>query len=368
MAPDIAIDTRVVDSVPAWTWGERARNSKFGGNIVLAGVQKVSVRLTAIKKLSETLGLQGEDELRSSAHILHEVKTANKKYMQFNSPFAVGFKALKAGIASGRFPKFVAFTAPQFGFPGAERGGMISPLEADRVMAYDLHREAIENSMELEAAGLGELIDIWWPAFTTRMFDDPDNPPMSFAKAWDLMVNFWVKLLQETGGEIWLEWKPGDPGCDYLNTLALAVKFCHQVNSLLGRVAMHINNEWAHILLAGHTITADTETTIKEGLFTGFFHGNMGQMMPISIESWLAQGHAIENYAIGIDWDWPIGVGGNKARWFDQQNALKLMENAGKPLVICEHDVNPAGLPPEVVFTRSILNRRKMSADWRAAA
>ena len=222
--------TRWVDSVPSWALGPRASNPKFGGGIILGGIPDVSDRLHAVLQLSKKLGLEGNDELRSSGHILHEIRTAIPEYMEFNAPGAVSFEVLKAGISTGQYPHWVAMTAPQFGFKGAERGGMISRNPADRKMARALHIEAINRSRELVSLGLGTGINIWWPAWTSRKVDDPANPPMSYSEARDTMLAFWVDVLDETDGSMWLEWKPGDPGIDYLMTIENAIKFCTDVN------------------------------------------------------------------------------------------------------------------------------------------
>ena len=114
--------TQFIHSVPAWALGERAFSAKFGGNVIVAGIPMVKDRLLAIKWLSKRLGLKGENELRTSGHILHEVKTGIRAYQKYNAPTAINFNLLKSGIRTGEYPTVVAFTAPQFGFKGAERG------------------------------------------------------------------------------------------------------------------------------------------------------------------------------------------------------------------------------------------------------
>ena len=360
-------ETVWIDSVPSWALGLRPSNSKFGGGIILAGIQRVDARLVAIEKMSATLGLPKERKLRSSGHVLHEVKTKIRKYAQFNSADAINFDVLKAGIKSGRFPEWVAMTAPQFGFKGAERGGMISSTPADRVMAHDLHKQAIEWSLELAQESLGAGISIWWPAWTSRRIGDPNNPPMEFQEAWDTALEFWVNLLGSTGGTMWLEWKPGDPGIDYWMTIELAIQFCNAVNAALGRIAMYINNEFAHVLLSGISVAQGVKQTIEAGLFSGFVHGNSGQKFPLIVQNLLEGGTKAEDILIGMDWDWPIGEGG-KAIWDDQQEAIGLMDKAGVPVVYCEHDVNPSGVDPILVFTQSVSNRTKMLEATRATA
>ncbi|MCX6723764.1 MAG: hypothetical protein NT155_01155 [Candidatus Staskawiczbacteria bacterium] len=351
--------TKWIDSAPAWAWGPRASNSKFGGGIILAGIKKVVDRLLAVKKLSKRLGLKGDEEVRSSGHILLEVKTEIKKYKEHNAPGAISFKELKAGIASGKFSKWVAMTAPQFGFRGAERGGMISLNKSDRIMARDLHIEAITRSQELEQAGLGAGVNIWWPAWTSRRLGNPKNPPMDDKEAQDLMLNFWLDVLKTTGGTMWNEWKFGDPGSDYLMTIGQAIGFCKTLNQVLGRPAMFINNEFAHILGSGISVADGVQQTVDAGLFCKFVHANSGQRLPVSIDSLLKAGVAPDQIPILIDWDWAVGVGG-EATWKDQQEAIGIMDKTDQAVIYCEHDVNPSGLDPLKVFEMSIRNRQKM--------
>ena len=358
--------TRWVNSVPAWTLGPRARNSKFGGGVILNGIPRVEDRLVATMKLSKKLKLRGDEELRSSGHVLHEIKTNIGRYKKYNASTAISYRRLVAGMRSGEYPKWVAMTAPQFGFPSAERGGMISRFPEDRQMAMDLHIEAITWSQELEQLGLGAGVSIWWPAFTARMIDNPEEMPRNFEEAWDMMLKFWVKVLGQTGGTMWCEWKPGDPGIDYLCTIELAIKFCQAVNEELGRIAMLVNNEFAHILLSGIRVVDGVRKTVQAGLFSRFFHANSGQMFPLSIQKLLDQGADPEYILIGIDWDWYLGAGGIEM-WKDQQEAIGIMDEAGEDIIYCEHDVNPAGLPPLEVFKWSIQAQQKMLANVRAA-
>ena len=244
---------------------------------------------------------------------------------------------------------------------------MISKIPADRDMARALHMEAIERSADLAASGLGANVSIWWPAWTSRRVDDSSNPPMETKEAWDTMLAFWVDVLGKTGGNMWLEWKTGDPGIDYLMTLDLAIEFCNAVNGALGRTAMWINNEFAHILLSGIDVAEGVKMTIEAGLFSRFVHANSGQMLPDSVQSMLDSGTQPEHIPILIDWDWAVGIGG-QTTWDDQQKAIGLMDQAGQDIVYCEHDVNPSGQDPLKVFELSIGNRQKMLADTRAAA
>lgn len=351
---------RWVHSVPAWTLGPRAANPKFGGNIVLDGIPEVRDRLLAIPPFSKKLNMVGDDAILTSGHTLLEFKTGIRKYQRYNAPGSISVKDLKAGIKAGEFPRILAITAPQFGFTGAERGGMISPLIADRLMAYDLHRESIELAADLKSRGLGEGVCIWWPAFTSRKFSPTGQATRPFDEARKMMVEFWVTILTaKPYGEMHLEWKPGDPGIDYLCTIKLAIEFCNDVNRALGRKAMYINNEFAHILLQGITVYRGVEQTIAAGLFTGFVHANSNLMYPIDIQTLIDRGVPVESILGGLDLDLAVGVG-DKDIWCDQQNAIGLMDGSGVPTAFCEHDLNPSGEDPFKVHELSIANVEKM--------
>jgi hypothetical protein len=358
--------TRWIDSVPAWALGPRPSNAKFGGGIILAGIPDVYDRLVAIKRLSRKMGLKGEDALRSSGHILHEVRTSVRKWKKHNADTAIEFRDLMSGIRNEVFPFWVAMTAPQFGFKGAERGGMISRIPADRQMAKDLHLEAIARSMELENSGFGAGINIWWPAWTSRKIDEIENPPMEFQEAWDTMLAFWVDVLRTSGGKMWLEWKPGDPGIDYLMTLELAIKFCMAVNKEFSTPRMFINNEFAHVLLSGLTVSEGVQMTVEARLFDKFVHANSGQQFPLRIQTLLEKGIEPDQILIGSDWDWVVGAGGDD-NWRDQQKSIGIMDKAGQDVIYCEHDVNPAGQDPLKIFELSIRNRQEMLSATRAS-
>ncbi len=356
---------KMVHSVPAWTLGPRAANPKFGGNVILNGIPMVEDRLLAIPPFSKKLGLFGDEALLTSGHILHEFKTSIPALRRHNSADAISQRDLKAGIKAGRFPRILAITAPQFGFKGAERGGMISSrIDAD--MAFSLHSEAIELAMELKELGFGEGFCIWWPAFTSRSLNPLGRPSPSLEEAWNRMLYFWVGLLGKTGGVMHLEWKPCDPGIDYLCTIGLAIEFCNAVNRELGRKAMMINNEFAHVLLSGIPVAAGVYETIKAGLFSGFVHGNSNLMYPQDIEKLIHGGVDIATVLGGLDLDWAVGVGG-PAIWDDQQEAIGLMDQSGVPTVFCEHDLNPAGEDPFAVHELSIRNVQKMLETTRGA-
>lgn len=342
----------------------RGANPKFQGGVVLGGIERVAYRMAAVKELSDRLKL--ENPLLTSVHLLHEMKTSQPEYMRFNNPNAITFADLKQGIKSGCFPQILAITAPAFGFKGIERGAILSPDKAVQKMARSLHIEAIERAQELEEDGCGKGVAIWWPAFDTRRLDLLDGSGvMDEEKALEIMKDFWVDVLEETNGCMWLEWKVSDPGVlDYIWTLGKAIKFCISVNEALGRNAMFINNEWAHLLIGGVTVREGTQSTIDAGLFTGFVHVNSAQLFPVNIEKEMADADP-QTIPSGIDWDWAVGIGGDE-RWEDQEKAVEILDNCpGVETIFAEHDINPAGQDPVSFAELSIRNLQKMLDNIR---
>lgn len=307
----------LIHSIPVWTMGRRGANSKFQAGIELAGIGPVAERLAAITQLSNNIETVSKKPLLTSLHILHEVRSKIPKYEKFNSPNAISLEDLKSGVENSDFPRILAITSPAFGFAGVEKGAILSSDQNVRRMAEDLHIEAINYAKELKDKGLGEEVVIWWPAFDGRRLDLlEDENPLSLEDAWKELKDFWVNILKKTEGKVWLEWKTGDPDIDYICTLKLAIDFCNDVNKMLGRQAMFINNEWAHLLIGGTTVADGTRRTIDAGLFTGFVHVNSAQLLPVSIENLISAGCQPEEIAFGMDWDWAVGMGG-EGRWND---------------------------------------------------
>ncbi len=358
-----------VHSIPTWTMGPRGANPKFQSGVELAGIASVADRMTAITELSSNIKTAGERPLLTSAHILHEIKSPNPKYRRFNSPNAITFGDLTKGIKRGDFPHILAVTAPAFGFPGVERGAILSSDPKKVQMAKDLHIEAIKRAKELKEMGLGEGIVIWWPAFDSRRLDLLDQPPMSLKDALDRMADFWIDVLKTTNGKVWLEWKPSDPGIDYICTLKLAIDFCARINKAFDHRVMFINNEWAHFLIGGLPVYEGTKRTIEAELFTGFLHVNSAQLLPISLEVLIQEGSDIQDIATGVDWDWVVGMGGQH-RWSDQERAVDIIDCCpakAATTIYAEHDINPAGQDPITSAGVSISNLERMLLATRNA-
>jgi hypothetical protein len=361
-----------VHSIPVWTLSPRSANAKFQGGVTLAGIPSVRQRLAAIQKLSKKLSGRvvpgGSEPLLTSVHMLHELKSGIREWQKHNSPWAISFRELKAGIKRGDFPRILAVTAPAFGFAGAEGGVILSSDPKKVQMAKDLCAEAANCAAELKYKNLGEQVVIWWPAFDSRRLDLLDGSPLAFDEAWKRMVDFWVSLLRPSGQDkVWLEWKPSDPGIDYICTLGLAIRFCNEVNKEAGYKAMFINNEWAHLLIGGLTVAEGTRRTIEAGLFTGFVHVNSAQILPMSIENVLLEGClSPAEIGSGTDWDWAVGIGSER-RWVDQVEAVGLMDDAtiDGGTIFAEHDINPGGQDPIEYATLSINNLERMLGQAR---
>lgn len=347
-------------SIPAWILSPRGANPKFQAGVELAGIGPVKDRLLAIEALSDEFSGEtaSNQPFLTSVHLLHEVRSEIPECQPFNNKNAISFGDLKSGIKDGSFPRILAVTAPAFGFIGVEQGAILSPNQEIRKMARKLHLEALERSAELKKEGSGEGVVIWWPAFDSRRLDF-EGMPLSFKGAWDKLTAFWIDLLTGNDWMIWLEWKPADPGIDYLCTLKLAIEFCNWVNETLGRKAMVINNEWAHLLIGGLTVAEGTRRTIEAGLFTGMVHVNSAQLLSVSLENFMAGGCEPEEIATGMDWDWAVGMGGDN-RYDDQKEAVKIMDNCGVETIFAEHDINPAGQNPIEYAKTSIENLETM--------
>jgi len=372
---------KFVHSIPAWTMGPRSANPKFQTGIILNGIPLVEDRLLALMRLNAKLETRDEQPLLTSVHVLHEVKTRNPRLARYNSPSAIHPDKLMSGIRRGKFPRILAVTAPAFGFKGAQNGGILAD---DNTMAIELHREALSLAERLKDEGLGEGVVIWWPSFDSRRMNvlKPINmrrtkrmsakelvsvyldlfEGLTHEEAWVSLKEFWVQQLQDDG-KVHLEWKSVDPGdLDYVCTLELAIKFCKEVNDALGRIAMLINNEWAHLLCSGKTVLNGTKETYEAGLFSGFLHCNSARLMPVSVSTQLESGKAPNEIVTSFDEDWAVGMGG-KERWDDQAASVNYLETCGVETIFAEHDINPAGNDPLAYAAFSIGNLEKMLAS-----
>jgi hypothetical protein len=275
------------------------------------------------------------------------------------------------GIEEGNYPRIAALTAPAFGWPGVEDGALLNENPSIVEMVKALHVEAIIKSKHLKSKGLGEGLAIWWLAFDSERLNHgkPREKELSREMAFQVMVNMWVEILKKALDTldvmgivvpddeplIHLEYKPRVPGHDYISTLELACRFCEEVNDRLNRRAAALNNEWAHLLLGGMTVKEGTETTIKRGHFTGYFHANSAELANVS---WDEKGD-ITDGTCGEDFDWFVGAGGQE-RWDDQQEGCRLMVHVADVDIIAEHDIDPSGDDPRDYYDRSRSNLNKM--------
>ncbi|MCO6430788.1 MAG: hypothetical protein J5J00_07995 [Deltaproteobacteria bacterium] len=320
-------------SVPVWAVGPRPRNPKFGGGRQEEAFRPVETRLHGIQKLSSQVQTASGLPLLTSFHIGLELEI-DMPYARLYSPWAIKFDRLVRGIRDGDFPRVLALTAPCFGFEGAEKGGILSTEKWLSERAYELHCAAIRHAQELAELQFGEGKVIWWPGF--------DSMPVgrftehyTVEAALERFFDFWCKVLDTTNGQVHFEFKPGDPGIDYIRTLEGAIAFAYKVNSALGRKAMLLNNEWAHILATGISVASATARTIETGLFDGFVHVNWGERCPVNIDHLIQQGLPTP---VQTDWDWHVGYFQHPTEWEDQLAAVRnLLAWRGK--VFAEHDV-----------------------------
>ncbi|MBS3135564.1 hypothetical protein J4401_01230 [Candidatus Woesearchaeota archaeon] len=364
---------QIIHSVPSWVVNPRPANFKFGGGDPKAGYVKVSDRLKEVKSLGEELGL----ELRSSFHIGLEIRTSQPQYSELiDKPGAIGKDNLVKGIRSGRFPKVLAFTAPAFGYPGTELGAFFHPDANRRQMAEDLHVEAVSLALEFEEKGLGEGKTIIWPAGDGNPIKNipkdlmVSNELIPKSKKWgqlrDGIVNVLRRVKTETGHErkMHIEFKPGDPVLDIIPTLALAIKFCNEVNKELGWKGLWLNNEWAHLLASGITVEDGTRRTNEAGLFDGFVHVNSGQMLPVNLEQLLGKEVHAADVPVLMDWDLAVGDG-SPTITEDLAKAVKILRQWDGETVFAEHDLHHFGADPIGYARFSITN---IEAMWKVAA
>lgn len=342
---------KVTHCAPAWTFGPRPLHPKFGGGKMVGGIARVEQRLKTIKQ-------HFPDDL-SSGHVFHEVR-ADGPYERFNSPDAISFKYLCAGIAEGRFPDWSVITSPAFG-TGILSGMILNPHPEIVEISKWGHRHAILWSRVLAKKGLGAGLNVWWPGFDSRAAFGP-LAQLSYYEARERLVNYWVGLLREYDFNpvMHFEYKPSVPGkLDFFPTMQAAIDFCLEVNQQLGRKGMMINLEWAHALIGGQTVAEATKMQIEAGLFSGLVHVNSAELAVIE---WDKAGVNIIKGTPGDDADWPVGHGG-ELRWEDQEEAVALMLESGVERIIAEHDIDPSGLDPVWFYGESRKNLELMIAS-----
>ncbi len=359
----LKMDNQICHSSPTWIWGPKSVNSKFGGGIISGGYASVDERLRLIKR-------EFPEDL-TSGHFLHEIQTDIDGLKHFNNKNAISWKGLVDGINRGIYPSIAALTVPAFGIKGVEDGALLSPNPAICEMYFRLHVDSIVKTSWLKQEGFGRAIHIVWPAWDSQRMNHgaPGTKPLAREAAWERLVTTWVDIcraamkkldkmkIASDGPLFWLEWKPEDPGQDYINTPGLAIRWCKEVNRRLEAEKAAINNEWAHALIGGTTVEECTDETIKAGLFTGFVHVNSANLAIVKFDE--MTGELLEG-APAYDMDWYVGAGGQK-RWDDQQRAVKLILASGKPPLF-EHDIDPAGDNPRDYYAQSRENLEKMIA------
>ena len=340
-------------SCPAWTMGPRTAHPKFGGGVKLAGIELVKDRLTQLHE-------RFPDDY-SSGHNLLEVAMSGQDFAEFNSPNAINFYDLVAGIEEGKFPTWSAFTHPAFGLKGVEAGVILGENQTLKRLALVGHQEAMRRSRVLKEKGIGEGYSIWWPAFDSRNRFGP-TAKMTPEQARVKFIQFWVPILKETDDVIAFEYKPSVPGIlDFCPTMDSAIELCNEINRLVGRVAMVINLEWAHALIGGETVYSATRKQLRAGLFGGLVHINSAELAVIK---WNKSGNRILHGTPGDDKDWACGEGGKK-RWNDQKNAVKELDKLGVK-IMAEHDIDPSGEDPFACYARSRGNLEQMIIEVRA--
>ncbi|HDR16172.1 MAG TPA: hypothetical protein ENN79_11940 [Desulfobacteraceae bacterium] len=324
---------------------------KFHSGVPGVGIDAVEDRLRLIKK-----EFPGDF---TSLHTVHEVQTEVPEAVQFNSKNAIKWSDLVQGVTEGRFPMISAITAPAFNIPGAEFGSILNADQKVVERTQKLHIEAIKRAQFVKEHGLGKGYVIWWPAYDSHMeayFEAAGVLQRDPAKAFDQLVDFWVDVLKKTNGTVHLEWKPSVPGDrDYINSLGRAIKFADAVNNKLERIAVVINNEWAHLLIGGKEVEPGTKETCEAGLFLELVHVNSAELADMEIDDGTGE---VLSGTPGDDKDWAVGLGGNK-RWDDQEKAVDYLINH-QDFVMFEHDIAPSGIDPLEYYALSRDNLERM--------
>jgi hypothetical protein len=259
-------------------------------------------------------------------------------------------------------------TSPAFSLKGVENGVILSDNPKVVAMGEYGHRLALKWTKQLKRAGLGRGHAIWWPATDGKMHRGPLSK-MSVAEAWERFFHFWVPILRdipdedvnEEDGDLVLEIKPSTPAeIDFIPTVKAGIIWCNECNQRVGRRAVRLNLESAHLLIAGQTVEEGTQMQVDADLFGNFLHGNSAEL---ALVQWNASGTNIIAGAPAVDADWAMGEGGEE-RWKDQERAIGILDRLGKRIRL-EHDIDPAGEPPMDCFGRSSHNFQKMLAASR---
>jgi len=348
----MSANQKYVHCCPAWTLGPRQTHPKFGGGIIVGGINLVADRLIAIHE-------KFPDDF-SSGHNFLEVRL-DGVYESCNKPEATSCGWLCSGIEEKMFPKWSAFTSPAFALPGIENGAILNENPDIVSRAKAGHIAAIKRSWKFKKKNIGLGHTIWWPARDSRLHRGPLSK-MSTEDAWEHLFEFWVSVARMVGDPgdglftMLLEYKPSVPGdLDFIPTMKAAIKFCLELNKRVGWKFMGINLEWAHALIGGETVEDATRAQLAAGLFGGLVHVNSAQLAMIR---WDSPGTKILEGTPGDDSDWAVGEGG-KERWNDQQTAVKFLLDSGI-FITFEHDIDPAGEDPIECYTRSRDNLEKM--------
>lgn len=368
-----AVLSETIWSIPLWTLWEKPTAPKFTAS--RSGFNNMEDALKALAELqgSSEISLPGGGgKLQTSAHLLLEVQS------QIDLPDGVQNKAgsvtlndWQEQIAAGKAPKVVSIIPPCFGFPGADLGGLISDDSSARGFAKNLIKEALTANLALRKAGQGEGITIVWPAFQAlRTYACSSemkitNQWLKDSEQWKRFRNGLIECIneanQETGDQttIHLEWKTNDPGIlDIVPTLELGIDFCQEINEALGYDGAFINNELAHLGLAGTGFIEGVQRTVKAGLQKRLIHMNGGPIHPQRLERILSEeGIHPADWFSGMDPDWPVGFGSPRQIAEQEGATLEVIKHAAEvgEGPIFEQDVFHA---PTVIFDGDVLGKQ----------
>jgi len=302
-------------------------------------------------------------------HVNHEMKGEKDGFP--NSPNAIGWEKLLAGVQEGIYPNISALTAPAFGLKETINGATLSDDPVIVGKARKGHLLAMRRSRVLKRLGIGKGYSIVWPASDSTSHAGPLSL-LDRVIARQRMIAFWVKTLKMALDDpliaeglgpneplMWFEFKPNIPGVlDFFPTMQAAIAFCEEVNRQVGRVVIVINVEWAHLLIGGMDVITGTKMQIDAGLFYELVHVNWAQL---AIIEWNKTYTEIKAGSPSEDFDWQVGAG-TEEDWAMQREAVRLMLETGQNVTF-EHDIYPAGQDPVEFYDLSRGNLEKMISE-----
>jgi len=313
-------------SAPLWILGPRG--DTFGDRY--PGIEHVAERAQIIADLPMEICSH------TSFHILHEIKTKIRGYEHLNSPFAMSIDDL-VQVMGDKGKRILAVIVPAFGFDDIHEGGAI--LSSDirvRMRARDVLKEGLELCEELREKGIGDNVFVWWPSTDSLRYPFSDQELEDGRRR---LIDFWRELLAETKSDVWIEFKPGDPGDrDHFATAKEALDFVNGVNQGQPRPRAWVNFEFAHASMIGQSVADTMKMLLDHNVVETIVHVNSS--------------------GLGMDMDKRVGAINNE----DTAAALRLLRDS-KLRVVLEHDIKCTDGDPIAYYQASVAATDEMLAS-----